>query len=178
MDISQASQYFRDLAFRVDQGHAKAALASAGDGIALIKDRVISTGENSEGTQFKDYSDVELPTLFIKSRTGSDRLKKKIEKKVSKISYADLREAEGLQTDHRDFKFTGRMWANIRPTITEVKDGTITVSINAVDTEEQKKVKWNFEESGNFLNTNKEEIRIMTESFNEYYVNELLNILK
>jgi hypothetical protein len=174
MDISQAGQYFRDLANRVGQSHAKAALAAAGDGIALIKDRVIATGENSEGTKFKDYSDVDLPTLFVKSRTGSDRLKKKIQKKTSKISYKDIREAAGLQTDHRDFKFTGRMWANIHPKISNIKDGTVTISINAINPDEQQKVKWNIEESGNFLKPNKDEIKIMAETFNKYFINELL----
>lgn len=174
MDISQASQYFRDLANRVGQSHAKAALAAASNGVGLIKERVIGTGENSEGSKFKDYSDVELPTLFIKSRTGSDRLKKKIEKKTSKISYKDLREAAGLPTDHRDFKFSGNMWNNIHPTITEVKDGTVTISINAINPDEQKKVKWNIEESGNFLKPNKDEIKFMGETFSENFINELL----
>ncbi len=172
MDISQAGDFLRNLANRVGGIQSKAALAAASDGLALIKERVISSGENAEGSKFKDYSDVGLPTFFIKSRTGSDKLKNKIEKKASKASYKDIREAAGLQTEHRDFKFTGRMWANIHPKLSEIKEGHIKVSINAIDPSEQQKVKWNIQESGNFLRPNKEELKLITESYNEYFIKE------
>jgi hypothetical protein len=175
MDISQASDYFNDLANKVMESQRKAALAAASNTLVLIKERVIDSGEKSDGQKFKDYSDTELPSFFIKSRTGSDKLKKKVEKKIGKkASYKDIREQAGLQTAHRDFKFTGRMWNNIIPQLAEIKEGSVTVAIKARDAGEQQKVEWNIIESGNFLTPNQAELEKATEYYNDYFIEDLL----
>jgi hypothetical protein len=175
MDISQASDYFNDLANKVQESQRKAALVAAGNALVLIKERVIGTGENSDGAKFKDYSDTALPSFFIKSRTGSDKLKKKVEKKIgSKASYKDIREQAGLQTEHRDFKFTSRMWNNIIPQVIEMNNGNVSIAIKARDPQEQQKVEWNIQESGNFLEPSKQELQKAEEYYNDYFIQELL----
>ncbi len=175
MDISQASDYFNELANKVQESQRKAALASAGNVLVLIKERVIGSGENSDGGKFKDYSDTDLPSFFIKSRIGSDKLQKKVEKKIGKkASYKDIREQAGLQTEHRDFRFTGDMWKKIRPKIIEIKNGNVSVVINADTPFEQQKVEWNIKRSGNFLEPSKQELEKTKEYYNDYFTQELI----
>jgi hypothetical protein len=170
MELSNANTFYQQLINKIKEGQAKAGLAAAKNGIELIRERVIDTGINDKGVKFDPYSDTELPTSFIRSRSGSDVLKKKIEKKTTKVSYRDIRIESGLQVEHRDFKFTGRMWNNIVPAIKKIKDGIITISINAVNPDEKEKVKWNIEKSGNFLNPNKEELEKIVEFYQKQFL--------
>ena len=165
MDLDYAVDFFKGLATKVAEVQKEAAYAAALDGLALIKTRVIKTGVNAEGSKFRDYSDTVLPGFFAKSRTG---------KKPNKgpASYKDIRESAGLQTDHRDFKFTGRMWANIHPLITAIRGNSLVIEYKA--REEQDKVDWNTDRDGNFLKPNAEEIVEITKSYNQYFIENML----
>ncbi len=181
IDIAQAGDYLRALANKSLQAQQAASLAAGMNGLALIKKRVIGTGVNSDGKKFKDYSQVEVPIFFFNSRTGGNAPIEKLKKKKKAeggtgyvASYEDFREVSNLQTKHKDFKFSGRMWANIKPLIKSIKNGKVVVEIGADNDFERKKVGWNIEEDGNFLKPNKQELDIIRDTYNNEFVKQML----
>lgn len=123
------------------------------DGIALAKLRVINTGINAEGAAFTDYSTNPLPLFWFGSGYGKnglkaldfnvdaarDRLKKKFQA-LNKgkpqdqrqfASYKDWRDITGRPTDHKNFSFSGDLWASIREFVIEKTKVSIRVQIKS-----------------------------------------------
>lgn len=93
---------------------------AANDCLALVKDRIINTGRDRNGTIFSDrkgetaYSDKKVPIHYFSNVDTRGNNKKKVDDLLKRVgfyaSYADWREENNLQTDHVNFQFTGRMW--------------------------------------------------------------------
>lgn len=164
MSYERALKDVQGIKAKLLQGKQAASLIASLNGFALIKKRVIAEGENSSGGKFEAYSDNELPTFFFTGGSASAKAKLK---KIDKPSYKDWRRANNLQVGHKDFRFTGRMWANIKPEIVGENDGVVKVVIDAEAAFEKQKVKWNIERDGNFLNPNKSELEFVKETFNK-----------
>lgn len=144
----------------------------------MVKQRVINTGTLSTGEKMPKYSTNQLSGSKIKSRSGSDTVKNKLSKSGKfTASYEEIRVSNNLQIQHRDLKFTGRMWANIKPHIKAASFGVIKIDINADQSAEIKKVKSNIERTGNFLNPSSSEIALIVKSYNNEFSNELSKIL-
>lgn len=184
--ITQASTDFRRMAeAMVGDIQKRAALRASFNALALIKKRVQREGKKEDGEKFKDYSTTPLPLFFYtgRSRTGSDTANKRLEK-VAKAqakegqkgyyaSYSQWRQANNLQVGHKDFTFSGRMWTNIKPVLGDVKDGIVTVSINAVEDDAKKKLKWVSDRDGAILRLGKEEVAKISELYTNEFINEL-----
>lgn len=178
IQLDQAANEIRNVArLKVRNAQKKAALIAANDALALIKKRVIDQGEKADGKKFDDYSTVELPYFFFegKSRTGSDAALKRAKKaqkgtEAKGLSYKDWRQANNLQTKHKDFKFTGRMWASVRPIFIDEQGSKIVVRINATNEENIKKIEWNSLREGNILLPSKKELQLIRESYNTNFI--------
>ncbi len=180
--LEQAAEYFRKTATSaVGNSQKRASLIASLDGTALIKSRIQLKGEKADGSDFSKYSTAEVPTFFFagRSRTGSEaayeRLKKK---KGSFASYQDWREANNLQTKHKDFTFSGRMMTNIKPVVLESSITKTIVEINAINADERQKVKWLTEQQGNFLIPSKKELQFMSDTYNDEFSKELIKSLQ
>lgn len=147
---------------KLQRAKQAASMIASLNAYALIKKRVIAEGENSAGGKFDAYSDNELPTFFFTGGSAGARAKLK---KIEKPSYKDWRQANNLQVKHKDFRFSGRMWANIRPEIVGEVDGVVKVAIDATAALEKQKVEWNIERDGNFLAPNKSELEVTRETY-------------
>jgi hypothetical protein len=66
------------------------------------------------------------------------------------------------------------MWNNIIPQVIEMNNGNVSIAIKARDPQEQQKVQWNIQESGNFLEPSKQELQKAEEDYNDYFIQELL----
>lgn len=104
---------------------------------ALIKNRVVQTGRNAEGQQFSPYSEKPAPAFLYygKSRSaqGEQRVRAKAKKREG-ISYREFRELNNLNTDKKNFEFTGEMWRGIE--VQESKKGQVSVVVIAGNTQE------------------------------------------
>lgn len=169
---------FDELSKKVRDAHLRAAYKASLNAIALVKSRVIKTGTLSTGEKMPKYSQSQLSAAKIKSRSGSNAVKSKLAKSGKfTASYEEIRVANNLQVQHRDLKFTGRMWANIKPHIKAASLGLVKIDINADQSDEIKKVENNIERTGNFLLPSKSELDIIKRSYNNEFINELTKIL-
>ena len=98
------------------------------DALAYIETRWITEGKDRAGGTQK-YSDKKFSAGLLFRRTNGagaggrknptfskstyDKLYKKA-KKGEEVNYKDIRQIEGLQTGHKDFKVTGKFWKSIQ----------------------------------------------------------------
>jgi hypothetical protein len=108
-----------------------------------------------------EYSKNKLPYFYF---LGADKTKsnagikfiadvgKDPKKKKEGLTWAELRDAEGLQTDHVDLTFTGEMFRNLKILGTNVQKGGRVITLLGTDHPETiNKLKWNAERYGDFL---------------------------
>lgn len=116
------------------------------------------------------YSNNKLPAWFFegkaKSKAGEAYIKS-VEKRDQSakegddtgMTWAELRTAEGLPTDHVNLSFTNKMFAGLGPLQTYFVNGVIYCPLGGSTQEVVDKLNWNRERYGDFLGkvlTNKE----------------------
>lgn len=143
---------------------------------AMIKDRVIKTGQNAEGEQFDPYSTTPMLTncsqmtaAACNKKTGSKAKRKELKwvtlnrggKSVRLFElaggYKEFRELHGRQTGFVDFAFSGKMWANINVVSGDDEHKVGRARISTLSEEEMKKLAGNTERKGEILNLSQEE---------------------
>ncbi len=179
MELNQAQNYFNSVATKVQEAQIKAALRAATNGLALIKNRILTKGELGSGQKMEKYSENQMSLNKFDSRSGGDAKKKNLIKKGKyTASYKEWRQINGLTITHRNLKFTGAMLNNIKPILTSSSIGLIKIAINATNQDEEKKVIANTFRSGNFLTPSRSEMTVITDTYNNEFAKELINILK
>lgn len=144
---------------------------------ALVVNRIQSEGVG-------EYSERDLPAFFYLDNTGSARMdktksnrgKKFIEKAAKKresINWADIRDAEGLQTEFVDLTFTGEMLRGLHIVGTNVQGARVTTILGGDRAEVIKKLEWNVDRYGPFLSPTTEErakiVAIIKKRFNQRF---------
>ena len=124
----------------------------------------------------ENYSAAQMPAYFFKGFTGKGGtylpkyLNKrglayieKIEKQQAKenrqnktnyrarISWAELRKAQGLQTAHVDLTYSGKMWAGMFPQDVVVEGYKYIAPLGANNKQAQDEMNYNFERYGDFI---------------------------
>lgn len=144
---------------------------------AMIKDRVIKTGQNAEGEQFDPYSTTPMLTncsqmtqAACQKKTGSKAKRKELKwvtlKRGGKSvrlfelagGYKEFRELHGRQTGFVDFAFSGKMWANINVVSGDDEHKIGRARISTLSEEEMKKLAGNTERKGEILDLSSDEI--------------------
>ena len=174
------SYLLRDLATSLLDASARdASEAATMDGVALLKNRVQTKGEDADGNPFTAYSTKDVPLFFYKnkSRSGSDTAVKRLEANAAPsktASYSDWRVANNLRVDIKDFTFTGRMMTNIRIINSQFSPGYIFREVGPAGDEEKKKMENLTKQQGEIMAWNKDE----TDHVGEAFKNELIERLK
>lgn len=162
---------------------SKASVAIALDGLAMIKKRVVTDGNKPEGGSYEDYSDNALPAWYFQGKSRAEQLaggaktyknsgnsppfnkllKQKLKEGAQSFrgigwSYKEWRDANNLQTDHKDFSFTGKMWKNTRVIIKSITTKGAVVTIAPTDPDSIQKLEWVEERDGKVLDFSKSEI--------------------
>ena len=138
---------------------------------ALIKNRVVQTGRNAEGQAFSPYSEKQVPAYLYygKSRSaqGENRVRAKAKKREG-VSYREFRELNNLNTDKKNFEFTGEMWRGVE--VQESRQGQVSVVVIAGNTQEVRdKLRYATEaERINILKPAKEEIKVITDNLGNW----------
>jgi len=146
MSIDQALQEIDRLEVLLLQRLSDVVHVAALDMVQKISDRVIETGKNAEGQNFKPYS--ERPFLafyfFGKSanQTGEARVRQAA-KQGKTISYKDFRRLNGRPVDHKNFSFTGQMWKSFGVIRVSGTAGIARLEIGMRDAQADKKLQDN-----------------------------------
>lgn len=107
--------------------------------IALIKLRVINTGERADGAKFSGYSEALVPFWYfgsgLKNPAFNVETKRKqlLESKGYFASYKDWREITNRRIDIKNFSFTNEMWASIAPFVAGSGKGYVDIEIRSRD---------------------------------------------
>lgn len=86
------------------------AVQAASNLYAQIQNRIIQRGETSTGGKFPPYSTNKIPKRFWYGKGRNSTANTRIRNAKGNLSYTDIRRFSNLQTQHRDFYFTGDMW--------------------------------------------------------------------
>jgi hypothetical protein len=100
------------------------------------------------------YSTSELPAFWFQGKESTQRGASFIENKIKKdegMAWRDLREAEGLQTEHVDLTFTGEMFAGMYPDDPVVEGNRVIAPLGHTNKEGQKKMNYNRDRYGDFI---------------------------
>lgn len=129
---------------------AQAARAGA-DLVALVTNRVVQTGRDSQGGSFTPYSTKGIPAFFFfgKSRNsaGENAVRAKA-KNRQPISYKEFRALNNLNTSPKNFEFTGAMWRGFGViAITRTPSG-VAVTIGGRNEDSAEKIQWGSEHEG------------------------------
>ena len=118
---------------QIENAMPKIVFETASDSKALIQNRIVGSGEIAKGTK-SNYKEG---------------------------YYKKLRQDKGRQVGHKDYRFTGAMWGSIQAIPSTLKENGnyfYQVDLDALDSENQKKLKYNNERDGvNILSNTKEE---------------------
>lgn len=113
----------KDAKSRYIEFRDKNALTACLDLTAMMKNRIQTTGENSDNNKFEDYTSI----------------------------YADERAKDGYQNNYVDFTRTGKMFASVSPLVVSSDSDGTTVEIKARSESDQVKINGAFKKRGNIL---------------------------
>lgn len=151
MTISEFEAKVNRAISRIDNEIEAQASKAGADLVALVTNRVVQTGKDSDGSTFSPYSTKEVPAFFFfnKSRTGS--AEKKVREKAKKkqpISYRDFRAINNLNTAPKTFEFSGAMWRGFGVLNVKRNSTGVSVLIGGRNKDSEQKITWGSEQEG------------------------------
>lgn len=175
MKLSELSQRIDLAVNRLDAEIEAQASRAGADLVALITNRVVQAGKDSEGSQFSPYSTAELPAFFYfnRSRTGGAESKVRAKaKKKEPISYKEFRAINNLNTSPKNFEFSGDMWRNFGVLRVQRTPTGATITIGGRTPEAAEKIGWNTDREGrSIIQPSKQEIEIVTANLKRWAQN-------
>lgn len=177
MKLSDFIERLNNVRYAIERESERKALEAGADLAALVINRVVQTGKDSDGNQFSPYSNIQLPAFFYlnRSRTGSAEgaIREKVKDK-QKISYSDFRRMNNLNTGIKNFEFTGAMWRSFRPISVTVTGGVYRVIIGASNIKEAQKLEWLAGQEGqSIVNPSREELDLVKDNITKW-INSIL----
>lgn len=159
---------------RLDGGAIRPATLVAADLAADIANRVIDTGESSDGSKFSAYSTKEVPAFFYygRSRNAAGEAKvKAANKKRQGVSYSQFRGFNGLgQT--KNFSFTNQLWSGFGVKKVDYSSGTYTITVGGKTKDSQDKIGWmNGQEGKSIIAPNKAELERAKKVLTDFFIN-------
>lgn len=155
------------------------------DALALIRRRVQEEGVNAEGQMYKPYSTKPMLANCSSMTTGAcgrvagSKQKRRELKWVTlqrggkniKLfelpgGYKEFREIHGRQTEYVDFKFTNRMWNDIKVVSNNTEHNSGVVRVAATLELEKKKLEGNTARRGSILKLSPGELNTLSSRFN------------
>lgn len=160
---------------RIDSEIVVEAAKAGADMAALITNRVVQTGKDSQGAAFSPYSTNPVPAFlyFGKSRSGAGEARVRAKaKKREKISYRDFRVLNNLNPAPKNFEFTGEMWRGFGVVKTVKTANGASVTIGGRTPASERKLDLNTrQEKKDIIEPSKREIIIVTTNLENWLEN-------
>ena len=140
----------------------------------LIKKRVIEQGKDANNSAFTPYSTAQMPSFFYYGKSRNASAEKAV-KAAKKVSYKDFRSLNNLETDKKNFEFTGDMWRNFGVVSTRQENGIVKITIGGQSTDAQNKIDWlSAQENQSIIEPSASEIGVVN-SIMSNWVNEIFD---
>lgn len=184
MSLNAIAKKFDTLIKVIDSERQRDLMLISLDAKAMVADRVQNEGLDSNSTALPKYSDAGVPAylLYNKLKPGGSKIGddyKKIGAKYGGIvSHKDVRQNYGLPTNKTTLTYTGEMWRDIGPVVTNKTKDTVTVQIKGLTSDSQDKLEWNTARYGDFLALTNEEQGIIRASAFERRTKQIKKIFK
>jgi hypothetical protein len=189
MTLSELNQKLDAVVNEVTNNLGNTMVQIGNDALFTIRDRILKSGVNAEGTKYDPYSTKPMLTgckgfknkancsrVFGKEKNKElkwvtlDRLNtegKKIRLAVLEGGYKQFRELNDLQSGFVDFAFSMRMWNNIKIKSDASEHSAGLVRIGATTEEDMKKLEGNTKRRGDILKLSRNEITELTNRFGQ-----------
>jgi hypothetical protein len=127
------------------------AVKAANDLVGLVTLRVVNEKLNADNQPFSPYSTTPVPAYlyFGKGRTSSsDRAVSALSKKRESISYKQFREINNLESDRKNFEFTGEMFRKFEVVRSGQQGNTAFAEVGGSTPAAQNKMNWTSQQEG------------------------------
>ena len=128
-----------------------------------IRARIEELEANRKNDTLRIASDLKALIQLRIQTDGTDAKGQKFSPYTAKYAKYGRRE-QGYQDRYFDFTRTGRAFANIRPTVIDETDNSVTVEVAGQNTLTKQKLAGQFDKRGNILTPSQTEIDIANES--------------
>lgn len=143
------------LAKDIDQQGPRIAKTMATTGSSLVKERILKSGIPG-----KKYSTNFIPAFYLRGKELNARGKAYLEDHNMDddlTNWGEFRKAQGLQTEFVDLNYSTRMWTGLVLQQQKSDGSKFIATMGGSDSEVDKKLGWNTERYGDFLEPNAEE---------------------
>ncbi len=152
------------------QGH----VVAVNDATALLKNRILNEKKDAKGSSFGTYSDTKIPSFFFYGKSLSKSAEDKIKNGDPFASYKDLRKANNLPVDKKNYSFSGEMLQDVGVISVTREEYSSSVTIGGQTERSKKLLKYNSERDDvNLLEPSESEIQLVSDAANERILNVL-----
>jgi len=137
------------------------------ESIALVRNRVQNDKVDSSGNSFGGYSQALVPQWYLYGKSLSQGAEDRVKSGDWFQSYEDLRIANNLPVDSKNFTFSGEMWKNIGVTSVNTSGTSVTVTLGGQTQSAADKLAYQEPDNGNIIELNEDEERFIKEAAEE-----------
>lgn len=167
MDLSQFVQRLRLVANELQANREAESVQIGREAMALVRLRVQNEKEDAEGNSFGKYSQALVPKQLFYGKSLSAAADNKVRKRGGRTSYEEFREDNNLETDAKDYTFSGEMWRDTGVFDVVNTDNVTEVSIGGTTNRSKTLIGYHTERDGNILELSDSEIGFVVDAHRE-----------
>jgi hypothetical protein len=161
MNIEELRAFLGEKAAIIERNVEQQSIIAANDLAQQIKLRVTNSGKDAQGGAFTPYSTTQMPSFFYFGKSRNASAEQRVQRSSKKtLSYKDFRTLNGLETNKKNFEFTGDMWRNFGVVDTKYSNGIVSVTIGGTSDDAANKIAWlSAQEKNNIVEPNATEVQ-------------------
>lgn len=167
MDLKQFIERLKLVANELQANRESESVQIGREAMALVRLRVQNEKEDAKGSSFGRYSQALVPKQFFYGKSLSAAADNKVRKRGGRMSYEEFREDNNLETDAKDYTFSGEMWRDTGVSSVTNTDSTTTVSIGGTSNRSKKLIGYHTERDGDILELSESEIDFIVQANRE-----------
>lgn len=167
MDLKQFVERLRLVANELQANREVESVQIGREAMALVRLRVQNDKEDADGNSFGGYSQAVVPKQFFYGKSLSAAAENKVRSRQHRMSYEEFREDNNLETDAKDYTFSGEMWRGTGVSDVQNTANTTTVSIGGTSERSKKLIGYHTERDGNILALSEKEITFIVDAHRE-----------
>ena len=169
--LNFASQ-LRNLAATIDATREADSIQIASELRALVRNRVQNEKTDANGSSFGGYSEKVVPQYYYYGRSLSEGAEDKVKEGDWFLSYEDFREDNNLQTEAKDFTFSGDMWRNTGVVDVRNTNASTAVTYGGQTTRAAELISYHSDREGlSIIAASEQEVQFVTEAHEERIAN-------